>query len=378
MARPEYLYSKQEDNQKLKADAAKAGMPIEFDRDRGAYRMKTEGMSKEDVAAKKEQLGEYRGDAARKAWAADREQVLAAKDALRAEAKKREGTTQEPKKVRANDPDTYQMFPAHSQKADFRKLLRETASSSAYQAETKNHKAHFRVRTMEPERFSAYMGEEAEKRFIREYEERGGAPKTNSYENTEIARDEARKRESKAFMAQYQDRGFRLGDPKNDRDNHQKQLNQMASATTPQLLAVIGKSRDIMTELRDKEANMRADAAGISVDQVKAMSFADQKKIAEKDGKPVGLVGDDFSANMQLSRGIRAINAELEGRGIRNKSAEQSQERGDQEKGQSQTNDKAQSQTRSKGPAKIDKDQSQDADFAMMAAAFEQNNGRGR
>ncbi|AXK43772.1 hypothetical protein [Erythrobacter aureus] len=371
MAKPEYLYSTQENNQALKDAAAAAGMPIKFDRDRRAYAMQTEGMSKEEVAEKKEALSEFRGEKARKAWAADRDAIDEQKATLKAEAKKRETTTKEPKKQRAPEPDTYKMFPAPSQKTEFRKLVRETSSRSTYMAANDNREAHYLVKTMEPKKFEAYMGDEAQARFKAEFAEKGGTPKNSSNEHTETARDEARKRGSKAFMAQYQDRGFRLSDPKHDKDNHKKQLNEMSSATTPQLLAVIGKSRDLVTELRDKEAGMRAEAAGLSVEQVKAMSFADQKKIAEKDGKPVGLVGDDFSQNVQLSRGIRAINAELESRGVRNKNAEQSQERGEQDKGQS--NDKTQART--KGPAKVEKEESQDADFALMSAGFQNNRG---
>src|SRR3546814_17865973 len=57
---------------------------------------------------------------------------------------------------------------------------------------------------------------------------------------------------------------------------------------------VIRQSRAILEPLRDKEVQMRADAAGLPFDQVKAMSFSDQKLIKDAKGDPVGLTGDDY------------------------------------------------------------------------------------
>src|SRR3546814_10132712 len=90
-------------------------------------------------------------------------------------------------------------------------------------------------------------------------------------------------------------RGFMLGDAGRDAANHQRQLNDMRGATTSQLLAVIRQSRAILEPLRDKEVQMRADAAGLPFDQVKAMSFSDQKLIKDAKGYPVGLTGDDYA-----------------------------------------------------------------------------------
>src|SRR3546814_14265928 len=92
-----------------------------------------------------------------------------------------------------------------------------------------------------------------------------------------------------------------------DAANHQRQLNDMRGATTSQLLAVIRQSRAILEPLRDKEVQMRADAAGLPFDQVKAMSFSDQKLIKDAKGDPVGLTGDDYAKHAALTRGLKAM-----------------------------------------------------------------------
>src|SRR3546814_13282172 len=65
---------------------------------------------------------------------------------------------------------------------------------------------------------------------------------------------------------------------------------------------VIRQSRAILEPLRDKEVQMRADAAGLPFDQVKAMSFSDQKLIKDAKGDPVGLTGDDYAKHAALTR----------------------------------------------------------------------------
>jgi hypothetical protein len=177
-------------------------------------------------------------------------------------------------------------------------------------------------------------------------------------------------------MAQYKDRGFRLGDASTDKGNHERQLNEMRAATSSQLLTVVKKSRELLNPLREKEVQMRADASGLSVDQVKAMSFADQKKILGGDGKPVGLVGEEFKLNVQLSRGIAAIEAEIKGRrGVGQEKAERSQERGQT---QDQGQDRSVGTEKPKGKA-VTEEQSADNDFATLSAGYARSRGaRGR
>src|SRR3546814_15065393 len=77
---------------------------------------------------------------------------------------------------------------------------------------------------------------------------------------------------------------------------------------------VIRQSRAILEPLRDKEVQMRADAAGLPFDQVKAMSFSDQKLIKDAKGDPVGLTGDDYAKHAALTRGLKAMDVEEIGR----------------------------------------------------------------
>src|SRR3546814_13284399 len=56
---------------------------------------------------------------------------------------------------------------------------------------------------------------------------------------------------------------------------------------------------------------MRADAAGLPFDQVKAMSFSDQKLIKDAKGDPVGLTGDDYAKHAALTRGLKAMDVEV-------------------------------------------------------------------
>jgi len=369
-AKPQFLYSIRADNSALKQAAADAGVTIKFDREVGAYELKTDGMTKGQVTEAKKALAPYIGKEAKAAWQTDRDAGLAEKNMVRDAVRQREGTTKEQAPARApvTEEHRYLMFPAHSQKDEFRTLVRETGAQSRFVSGKEPSEAHYSVKTEVPERFAAFMGDAAKERFFSEHAERGSKPAAINA-NLEIGRDEAARRAANGFMAQYKERGFRLGDPDRDRASHQKQLNDMRVATTPQLLAVIRTSRDLLEPLREKEAQMRAEAAGLSVDQVKAMSFADQQKVGQVDGKPVGLTGEDFLLNLQLSRGIKAINAELEGRGVRQRSADRSQERG-------QTNDHGQ---RNEPQAhKVSQEKSVDDDYALAAAAFGRGRGRGR
>src|SRR3546814_17025771 len=77
----------------------------------------------------------------------------------------------------------------------------------------------------------------------------------------EKARDAARARAGSAFMAQYKDRGFMLGDAGRDAANHQRQLNDMRGATTSQLLAVIRQSRAILEPPREDRKSTRLNSS---------------------------------------------------------------------------------------------------------------------
>lgn len=388
-AEPEYLYSNRSENKQLKADAAKAldgkGLPIQFDRQVLAWRIKAEEVSAEDLKAAKAELSKYVGPEAKAAWQADREVGLAEKEALKAEAKSRESTTpeQKPEKQTLTEENSFLMYPAISQKAEFHALVQETQSVSKYKQGNENREAHFLVKTESPEKFAVYMGDDAKARFTREFEEQKASKAGKENTPVEQVRAEAQRRSGSAFMAQYQERGFRLRDPKRDKDGHQKQLDQMRDATTKQLIRVVSASRDLLAPLREKEVAMRAEAANLPVEQVKSMSWADQKAVGQIDGKPVGLVGDDFALNSQLSRGIAAINAELKGRGVQPKNRSQDREQDqarDQGQGQSQNRGgrqeagqkaEAGNERRSDNSGySVPQSQSVDNDYALMAAGF--------
>lgn len=386
-AKKEYLYSVYQGpmgNEALKEKAREIGAELKFDREVGAYELKTDGLAKKDVANLKAQLGDFIGKEAKGRWEAERSAFQASKGAVAAEVKARESTTAEPKPEKAPvvDSGAIVMYPALSQKKAFKDLVLETQSVSRFQKARDGELPYFSVQTSNPEKFVEYVGEAAKERFQTEYAEHvakgGKMPEQNVDINTPVekARDAARARAGSAFMAQYKDRGFMLGDPGRDAANHQRQLNDMTSATSSQLLAVIKQSRAILEPLREKEVKMRADAAGLPVEQIKAMSFADQKKIVDAAGNSVGLTGDDFQKNVALSRGISAIDTELKGRrGI-------GQEKGDREQSreQSQGQGNAQGKAAERAPAhSVSEENSVDSDFATLAAGFQRQRGnRGR
>lgn len=387
-AKKEYLYSVVQDgpygNETLKNKAREIGANIKFDRESGAYELQIDGLAKKDITALKSQLGEFVGKEAKGRWEEERAAFQSKKDNLLAEVKSRAETTQEPKpeKVVARDDDAIAMFPALSQKKAFRDLLVESGSMSRFQKARGDEIAHYRVTTASPEKFVEYVGEAAKERYQREYADylaKGGkTPDQGVDTNTPVeqARDAARARAGSAFMAQYKDRGFLLADPARDAANHQRQLSDMRAATRPQLLAVIQQSRAILDPLREKELNMRAEAAGIPVDQVKKLSFDDQKKITGADGKSVGLVGDDYAKHMALTRGISAMNLELRSReGIGEEKREAAPAR-DQAQGQN----KAQGKAGDRAPARgVSEESSVDSDFALLAAGYKrQGQSQGR
>lgn len=378
-AKKVYLYSVRSENETLKSEAEKAGATLKFDREKGAYELLTDGVSKEDLKAQKAALKAYSGKAAETRWAEDREAKAQEMAAVRAAAKGREKTTKEPKPEKGPVENKILVFPALSQKDEFVALVKETGSVQQYHRASANQEAHYSVITKVPDRFKLYQGPEAEARFKAEFAARNaegvGAEAVNGA--VEKARDAARARGSASFMAQYKDRGFRLSDASLDQANHDKQLDTMRNATNKQLVAVAQKSRELLEPLREKEVQMRAVAAGLPVEQVRAMSFDAQKKLAMVDGKPVGLVGDEFKLNQQLSRGLAAINAELRSRGVglnRVKENERSNEN-ERSSGKERSNERSVERTKSQGKT-VSEEQAVDQDFQLMQAAMAQR-GRG-
>lgn len=357
-----HLYWPKADNEAKKDQVAELGAKIQFDRDQGAYKLITEGLKPAEVKKLQASLKEFTSPEAKAAWEQDRADRQSGKDALRAAAKQRETTTQEEKPVSRDN--AIRVYPAHSQKNEFRRLVAETQSNSRYISSVKGDE-HYSLVTAVPDRFAAYIGEEAKARFEREYAERNADKSKNP--DVEDAREAARARGGKAFMAQYQERGFRLSDPVMSPDAHAKQLTEMRAATDKQLIRVIGVSRELLLPLREKELALRAEAAGVSVEQLRAMSFDNQKKLSEKDGKPVGLVGDDFKMNSQLSKGIAAINKELEARGV-GRIREEARERSPE---QEQAPQQARApRAQGKGPQhSVSEDQSVDDTLATLQAA---------
>lgn len=380
-AKPIYLYPTRAENDTLKEAAEAAGATIKFDRDKGAYQLMTDGVSKDDVTAQKKALKAFTGKAAEGRWSEDREAKAQEMAAVRSAAKGREKTTKEPKPEKAPAENRILVYPALSQKDEFVALVKETGSTHQYHRGSANQEAHYSVVTDVPDRFAGYQGQDAETRFKTEFAARSAEGVGNEAVNgmVEQARDAARARGSASFMAQYKERGFRLADPSHDAANHAKQLDSMRVATNKQLIAVAQTSRDLLEPLRNKEIEMRAEAAGLPVEQVRAMSFADQKKLAVVDGKPVGLVGDEFKLNQQLSRGIAAINAELRGRGVGLQKVQENERSNENDRPQEQQRSNQRSNERGaerpQAGKTVDQDKAVEDDYALMRASMAQ---RGR
>lgn len=318
--KPIYLYPVRAENEKLKAQVADLGAKVRFDRDIGAYRLDTEGLAAEKTSAILSKLAPFHGKEAEARWKEDRQVALAEKNALRSAAASRRETTKERKPeqnvaVEKKWEKAILVYPAHSQRDEFKQIVIQSQSQSKYFQANANREAHFRVITEVPERFEKFMGAEAKERFAREHAEMGGKPQQLNT-SLERVRDEARQRQGAAFMAAYKDRGFLLADSERNRDNYARQLASMRDASTPQLLAVIRTTRERLQVLVDKELALRSEASGIPVEQLKELSFEDQRRAAVVDGKMVNLPPEEFMVKLQLARGIAAINNELEARNV--------------------------------------------------------------
>lgn len=383
-AKKEYLYSEFKGpfgNEALKEKAGEIGATMKFDREVGAYELVTDGLTKKAITEQKKHLADFIGKEAETRWSAEREAFKAKQKDVKAAVKSREGTTSEakPAKAVARDDGAIAMYPAISQKKAFRALLVETNSESRFQKARDGEIAHYRVKTANPDAFVEYVGAEAKARYQSEYAEhlaKGGKAIDQGVDtNTPIekARDAARARAGGGFMAQYKDRGFLLSDSERDAGNHQRQLNDMRTASVAQLLAVVRQSRAILTDLREKELGMRAEAAGLPIEQVRGMSFADQKAIKDADGKSVGLTGDEYQKHQALSRGLSAMDVELKSR----RGVGQEKASGKTQPGQDTAQDKAKASERA--PARsVSEEKSADSDFEMLSAGYRARQGRGR
>ena len=377
------LYSTKENNDKLKDDAGKAGAKIAFDRAERSFKLVTEGLKPAEVKKLKTALREYTTPEAKAAWEADRAANMAAAaekksavEAGRDEARSRAATTTEKAPTKKADLDFSNamiVYPAPSQKVDYRNDVKSTGSTSKYfdakQAGEGNE--HYKLITSVPDKFAQYAGEEAKARFQREYAEKGTAPEKNM--DTEIARDAAKGRAGAAFMAQYKDKGFLLAAEGRAPEHAQRQLDTMRGGTSDQLLEVLRVSRERVQPLRDKETQMRADAAHVPVDEFRKRSFAEQREVRDEAGNQIQLTGDDRRLHDQLTRGIKALDNELRARGVGQSV--------DREQGRSRTQEKAEPQQRRQTPAKAPKTEEVSDDNALEAlqrAAARRGAGAGR
>lgn len=377
------LYSTKENNDKLKDDAGKAGAKIAFDRAERSFKLVTEGLKPAEVKKLKTALKEYTTPEAKAAWEADRAANMAAAaekksavEAGRDEARSRAATTTEKAPTKKADLDFSNamiVYPAPSQKVDYRNDVKSSGSTSKYfdakQAGEGNE--HYKLITSVPDKFAQYTGEEAKARFQREYAEKGTAPEKNM--DTEIARDAAKGRAGAAFMAQYKDKGFLLAAEGRAPEHAQRQLDTMRGGTSDQLLEVLRVSRERVQPLRDKETQMRADAAHVPVDEFRKRSFAEQREVRDEAGNQIQLTGDDRRLHDQLTRGIKALDNELRARGVGQSV--------DREQGRSRTQEKAEPQQRRQTPAKAPKTEEVSDDNALEAlqrAAARRGAGAGR
>jgi hypothetical protein len=353
------LYSTKDTNDQLKADAKAAGATIAFDRGERSFKLVTEGLKPAETKKLKTALKAYTTPEAKAAWETDRDANLAAaaekKSAIetgRDEARSRAATTPEKAPAKKADVDFSNaliVYPAASQKVEYRAAVKESGSTSKYfdakQAGEGNE--HYKLVTSVPDRFAQFTGEEAKARFHREYAEKGTAPEKNM--DTEIARDAAKGRAGAAFMAQYKDKGFLLAAEGRAPEHAQKQLDTMRGGTSDQLLEVLRVSRERVQPLRDKETQMRADAAHVPIEDFRKRSFAEQREIRDGEGNQIQLTGDDRRLHDQLTRGIRALDVELRARGV-GQTVDRSQG-----KAQEQGQEKAEPQQRRQTPAKAPK-----------------------
>lgn len=365
-----YAFPTRTQNVALKEKVAELGGKAQFDRNVGAYEIKMEGLNPAQREKLLQEIAPYTSEEAKKAWESDRRDSEIGKASIRKEA--RERGSAEGRETPAEEPalpkNVYKMYRTQAEKADYDKILAETGSSSVYMGS----KGYFRVITLQPDKFAHYMGPEAEARFKGAAPAKGAAEDFSKSDRTasDIVRSEVLLRERKAFMASYIDRGFRLSHAERSPENYGKQLVQMRSATTAQLKAVLAETVKRYDALRVQETQLRADAAGISYEEMKAKTLAEQSATVDRDGKRV--VSPEFDLMNQLARGLKAIHAEIRARaGIEPEQQDRGQDRAPQQEAQ---------QRRQEAPSKENVGVKENADLAylQMMQQMGRNRGRGR
>ena len=392
-AEPTVLYSTFAQNEDLKKDAEKAGVPVAFNRELGGYVVKADQMSADDLERAKEALAKYLSPEAKEAAELERANFLAERDARR-EGARREIERRDPEAAKAAQvtAEPIKVYPALSQSKEYGELVRETGSRSSYVRATKQVEAHFSLRTNSPEKFAAFQGPEAQKRFKEEYE----ASRSENSKVVERMREAAKQRGQEFYSANSRS-GFMLAQIPSGLEGlnspGQKALEAMRASTDGQIKAILAVTARQINELRNKEMQMRAEAAGLPIEQLRKLSFADQKAVARTaDGKPIGLVGDDFVRLQALERGRKAMSSELEARGVASpkpeREATMQHDREGQQPAAKPTPEPSKAdvakQTEAPAPAKSEKTEQQNAasvddELAAVAAAMSRRSrGAGR
>lgn len=390
-----FFYPTREQNDAFKTAAADAGVQVMFDRDKGAYRLRSEEISAEAREAIDGKLSGFRTPEAEAAWAADREAGLAEREALKGKAAEK-APAKEPGKEKVaeegkakgkesphslNPAPAIAVYPAISQRDEYKKLVAETEGTTARyvtakQAEAKGMSAHFEVKTNSPAAFAAFQGAEAEARFKGEYEQ-SVAGKGQEDPSVEAARNEAGRR-AQIFFNSNKEKGFELPIGDKSAALRQSMLDSMRVASDAQIKAMMAITMNHLGPLRDKETQIRADHAGMPVDQFKALSFEDQRALAKtEDGKNVGLSGEDFMRSRRLQDGMGALRAEAEARGIASPMASKEAEAGKGVETAAPAVDAGAKQPEAKQP-EVKQPEMVDAELAAAQAAMAKRRGQGR
>lgn len=364
-----------------------ASVKVKFDQDKGAYQLLTEGMSAAQEKKLMASLERFTSPEAEQRWAADREaksnEVETSRGAARQVAEKSGGAKAKRDQMvdkgemsptdaaAASREGAIKVYPALSQKNDYRKLVVETGSDSKYFGKPADQ-AHYSLITSVPERFAQYTGPEAQAQFAREFAEKNAG---KAHSDVEVARAAATSRSGASFMAQFKDRGFLLADATRGKEMHEKGLSAMRSATSEQIETVIKVSSRLLAPLNQKEIQLRADAAGIPADEMGKKSFAEQRELSRgADGKSPSLQGEDRQKQQALARGLTAMRAELDARG-EGRDMSQSRENGKDAGEQKQEGERKAPQSMSKG---IDEEQSVDNALDMLQTSRRNRSGAGR
>jgi hypothetical protein len=368
---------------KVKDDAS---VKVLFDKDKGAYKLVTEGISAAQNKKLMGNLERFTTPEAEQRWAADRQAGIAETEASRNAARdvasksggaknKRDEMVGKGELDKADLPadrdGAIKVYPALSQKDDYRKLVVQTGSDSKYFGKPAEQ-AHYSLITAVPDKFAEYTGPEAQQRFAREFAEKTAG---KSHSDVETARSAATARTGASFMAQFKDRGFLLADPTRGKDMHEKGLSAMRSATKEQIEAVMKVSNRLLAPLNRKEVQLRADVAGIPVEEMAKKGFAEQRELSkDASGKSPSLTGEDRQKQQALARGLTAMRAELESRN-EGRDMSRSQDAGKQAGEEKAQGERKAPQSMSKG---VEQDQSVDNTLELLSVGRRNRTGNGR